>query len=112
MDKKLPAAAETPAVTFVDRYLEKHISPHALTSNIKMNPLFPAPTAVEEDNVKVQPSWTVEDYNTRTCARLAEYLKVRGHGSRLIVRLCKLKGDKEEVRGHSSNGRLFDFEQP
>ncbi|XP_029693183.1 major intrinsically disordered NOTCH2-binding receptor 1-like isoform X1 [Takifugu rubripes] len=75
-DRRPPAAAKTPAVTFVDRYLEKHISSHALTSNIKMNPLFPAPTSVEEeDSVKVQPSWTVEEYNTRTCARLAEHLK-------------------------------------
>lgn len=86
-DRRPPATAKTPAVTFVDRYLEKHVSPHALTSNIKMNPLFPAPKSVEEeDSVKVQPSWTVEEYNTRTCAGLAEHLKVRGHGSRLIVR--------------------------
>lgn len=75
-----PGPAEGSAVTFVDRYLEKHISPHALTSKVKINPLFPAQQSEDaEDGVKVQPSWTVEDYRAQTCANLAEYLKVRGH---------------------------------
>lgn len=67
----------------MDRYLEKHISPHTLTSNVKVNPLFPAAASTEEEEeggAKVQPSWTVEEYNARTCAPLAEHVKVRGHG--------------------------------
>lgn len=75
-----PAPAEGPAVAFVDRYLEKHISTHALVSKVKINPLFPAQRSEDtEDGVKVQPSWTVEDYHAQTCADLTEHLKVRGH---------------------------------
>lgn len=61
----------------MDRYLEKHISPQTLTSNVKVNPLFPAQETEDEDGVKVQPSWTLEEYNTQTGANLADYLKVR-----------------------------------
>lgn len=87
-----PAAAEGSAVTFVDRYLEKHISPHALTSTVKINPLFPAQQSEDaEDGVKVQPSWTVEDYRAQTCANLAEYLKVRGHAEEFKWDLFHLK---------------------
>lgn len=85
-ERRPPAAAEASAVTFVDRYLEKHISPQTLTSNLKMNPLFPTPRPEEEeDSAKVQPSWTVEEYNMQACANLAEYLKVRGHAGRLAA---------------------------
>lgn len=93
-ERRPPAAAEASAVTFVDRYLEKHISPQTLTSNLKMNPLFPSPRSEEEeDSVKVQPSWTVEEYNTQTSnvTNLAEYLKV----SRLKVSRCEPNGDKK-----------------
>lgn len=79
-ERRLRAPAHGSAITFVDRYLEKHISPHALTSTVKINPLFPAQSSEDaDDGVKVQPSWTVEDYHAQTCANLAEYLKVRGH---------------------------------
>lgn len=75
-----PAPAQASAIPFVDRYLEQHISPHALTSTVKINPLFPAQSSEDaEDGVKAQPSWTVEDYHAQTCGNRAEYLKVSAH---------------------------------
>lgn len=93
-----PAPAEGSAVTFVDRYLEKHISPHALTSKVKINPLFPAQRSEDRD-VKVQPSWTVDDYRAQTCSDLAEYLKVRDHADERPVQLlinCLLRPQEGE----------------
>ncbi|XP_076019758.1 major intrinsically disordered NOTCH2-binding receptor 1-like [Genypterus blacodes] len=64
-------------VGFVDRYLEKHITPVTLKSNIKRNPLFmDIRTMDSEDVEKNKPSWTVQDYDTQTIhGNLADYLK-------------------------------------
>lgn len=63
---------------FVDRYLEKHITPVTLKSNIKRNPLFMDIRSMDAvDNVKSKPSWTVKEYDTQTIhSNLADYLKV------------------------------------
>uniref|UniRef100_A0A8C6SLP9 Membrane integral NOTCH2 associated receptor 2 n=1 Tax=Neogobius melanostomus TaxID=47308 RepID=A0A8C6SLP9_9GOBI len=63
--------------TFVDRYLEKHITPVTLKTNIKTNPLYTDITGIEQgDNEKNKPSWTVQEYDTQTVHRnLADYLK-------------------------------------
>lgn len=102
-----PAAAGGSAVTFVDRYLEKHISPHALTSRVKINPLFPAQRPEDaEDGVEVQPSWTVEDYRAQTRANLAEYLKVKGHAdSRLNKSKPEMSPARSEPSAVSAGGR-------
>ncbi|KAM6902343.1 major intrinsically disordered NOTCH2-binding receptor 1-like [Xenentodon cancila] len=64
-------------VMFADRYLEKHITPVTLKSNIKQNPLYMDIRAVEAaDNERSKPSWTIKDYNTQTVhGNLAGYLK-------------------------------------
>lgn len=63
----------------MDRYLEKHISPQALSSRVKINPLFPAQRSEDaEDGGKARPSWTLQDYRAHTCANLADGAKVRG----------------------------------
>uniref|UniRef100_A0A3Q3X9E2 Major intrinsically disordered Notch2-binding receptor 1-like C-terminal domain-containing protein n=1 Tax=Mola mola TaxID=94237 RepID=A0A3Q3X9E2_MOLML len=74
-DSRSPPSPEESPVAFVDRYLEKHISP--LKSNVKMNPLFMAIRSMGDgDNVKSQPSWTVKEYDTQTMhSNLADYLK-------------------------------------
>ncbi len=63
---------------FVDRYLEKHITPVTLKSNIKRNPLYMDIRSMEAvDNTKSKPSWTVKEYDTQTIhSNLADYLKV------------------------------------
>lgn len=65
-------------VMFVDRYLEKHITPVTLKSNIKKNPLYMDIMSVEAaDNEKFKPSWTIKEYDTQTIhGNLADYLKV------------------------------------
>lgn len=84
-ETRIKRGSRTPSpVAFVDRYLEKHISPITLTTNIKRNPLFSAMRADGEDNVKAQPSWTVREYNTQTTrANLGDYLKVSRKSGRL-----------------------------
>uniref|UniRef100_A0A3Q3DZ99 Membrane integral NOTCH2 associated receptor 2 n=1 Tax=Hippocampus comes TaxID=109280 RepID=A0A3Q3DZ99_HIPCM len=49
---------------FVDRYLEKHVTPGSLQSNIKTNPLYSMTDTVNV--VKVMPSWTIKDYTMHT----------------------------------------------
>ncbi|XP_034047710.1 major intrinsically disordered NOTCH2-binding receptor 1-like [Thalassophryne amazonica] len=70
-------APEGTTVMFVDRYLEKHITPLTLKSNIKRNPLYMDMRAADTvDNEKAKPSWTVQDYDTQTInGNLADYLK-------------------------------------
>uniref|UniRef100_A0A3Q3AKF3 Membrane integral NOTCH2 associated receptor 2 n=1 Tax=Kryptolebias marmoratus TaxID=37003 RepID=A0A3Q3AKF3_KRYMA len=64
-------------VVFVDRYLEKHITPVTLKSNIRRNPLYMDIRPVDAgDNEKFKPSWTIKEYDTQTIhGNLAEYLK-------------------------------------
>uniref|UniRef100_A0A3P9IHC1 Major intrinsically disordered Notch2-binding receptor 1-like C-terminal domain-containing protein n=1 Tax=Oryzias latipes TaxID=8090 RepID=A0A3P9IHC1_ORYLA len=65
------------SVAFVDKRLEKHITPFTLTSNIKTNPLY-SDIAPKEDREmeKPKPSWTIKDYHTQTIHRhLTNYLK-------------------------------------
>ncbi|KAM6901019.1 major intrinsically disordered NOTCH2-binding receptor 1-like [Lycodopsis pacificus] len=72
-----PPSPEAPPMWFEDRYLEKHITPDTLKSNIKRNPLFMDMRAMEAaDNKKSKPSWTVREYDTQTIhGNLADYLK-------------------------------------
>uniref|UniRef100_A0A4W6C1K4 Membrane integral NOTCH2 associated receptor 2 n=1 Tax=Lates calcarifer TaxID=8187 RepID=A0A4W6C1K4_LATCA len=64
-------------VMFVDRYLEKHITPVTLQSNIKRNPLYMDIRLMDTmDSDKSKPSWTVKEYDTQTIhGNLANYLK-------------------------------------
>lgn len=73
-----PSSPEGTPVVFVDRYLEKHITPVTLKSNIKRNPLFMAIRSLDTvNNMKSKPSWTVKEYDTQTMhSNLADYLKV------------------------------------
>ncbi|XP_045923666.1 major intrinsically disordered NOTCH2-binding receptor 1-like [Micropterus dolomieu] len=72
-----PPSPEGTPVVFVDRYLEKHITPVTLKSNIKRNPLYMDIRSMEAvDNKKSKPSWTVKEYDTQTIhGNLADYLK-------------------------------------
>ncbi|XP_027141319.1 major intrinsically disordered Notch2-binding receptor 1-like isoform X2 [Larimichthys crocea] len=57
-----PPSPQRSPVVFVDRYLEKHITPVTLKSNIKRNPLYMAIRSVEaEDDKKPKPCWTVRE---------------------------------------------------
>uniref|UniRef100_A0A3P9C0M3 Membrane integral NOTCH2 associated receptor 2 n=1 Tax=Maylandia zebra TaxID=106582 RepID=A0A3P9C0M3_9CICH len=63
-------------VVFVDRYLEKHITPSTLKTNIRQNPLYMDVKSVIEQNETSHPSWTVKDYDTQANhSNLAEYLQ-------------------------------------
>ncbi|XP_061589188.1 major intrinsically disordered NOTCH2-binding receptor 1-like [Cololabis saira] len=64
-------------VTFADRYLQKHITPITLKSNIKKNPLYVDIMSAEAaDNDKCKPCWTIRDYDTQTIhGNLADYFK-------------------------------------
>lgn len=66
------------SVAFVDKHLEKHITPFTLTSNIKTNPLYSDIDPKEDREMeKPKPSWTIKDYHTQTIHRhLTNYLKV------------------------------------
>lgn len=82
-DKRLKTESSSPSpekspVLFVDRYLERHITPVTLKSNIKRNPLYTDIGRVDAgDSEKSKPSWTVEDYDTQTShEKLTNYLKV------------------------------------
>ncbi|XP_017289505.1 major intrinsically disordered NOTCH2-binding receptor 1-like [Kryptolebias marmoratus] len=72
-----PPSSEGSPVVFVDRYLEKHITPVTLKSNIRRNPLYMDIRPVDAgDNEKFKPSWTIKEYDTQTIhGNLAEYLK-------------------------------------
>ncbi|XP_078126896.1 major intrinsically disordered NOTCH2-binding receptor 1-like [Sander vitreus] len=72
-----PPSPEGTRVEFEDRYLEKHITPLTLKSNIKRNPLYMNMRSMEAaDNKKSKPSWTVKEYDTQTVhGNLAGYLK-------------------------------------
>ncbi|XP_039636038.1 major intrinsically disordered NOTCH2-binding receptor 1-like [Perca fluviatilis] len=72
-----PPSPEGTRVEFDDRYLEKHITPITLKSNIKRNPLYMDMRSMEAaDNKKSKPSWTVKEYDTQTVhGNLAGYLK-------------------------------------
>ncbi|KAM9735508.1 major intrinsically disordered NOTCH2-binding receptor 1-like homolog isoform 2-T2 [Menidia menidia] len=60
---------------FVDRYLEKHITPVTLHSNIRRNPLYSDPRTAA-DSERVRPSWTLKDYDAHTVySHLAGHLK-------------------------------------
>ncbi len=76
-ESRSPPSADGTAVMFVDRHLEKHITPVTLKSNIKRNPLYMAIKSTDEVNNKSKPSWTVEEYDTQTIhGNLTDYLKV------------------------------------
>ncbi|KAM7369490.1 hypothetical protein PAMP_013757 [Pampus punctatissimus] len=76
-DSRSPPSTEGTPVVFVDRYLEKHITPITLKSNIKRNPLYMDIRLMDaEEKEKSKPSWTVEEYDTQTVhGNLANYLK-------------------------------------
>ncbi|XP_022600143.1 UPF0258 protein KIAA1024-like homolog [Seriola dumerili] len=76
-DSSSPPSPEGSPVVFVDRYLEKHITPVTFKSNIKKNPLYSDMRSTEPvDNEKSKPSWTVKEYDTQTIhGNLASYLK-------------------------------------
>ncbi|XP_036973569.1 major intrinsically disordered NOTCH2-binding receptor 1-like [Acanthopagrus latus] len=70
-----PSPEGTP-VAFVDRYLEKHITPFTLKSNLKRNPLYMAMRETDVADTKSKPSWTVKEYDTQIVhGNLADYLK-------------------------------------
>ncbi|XP_055087652.1 major intrinsically disordered NOTCH2-binding receptor 1-like [Periophthalmus magnuspinnatus] len=73
---RVPSPENSPVV-FMDRYLEKHITPVTLKTTIKTNPLYMDFTEMEQvDNEKNKPSWTVQEYDTQTLhGNLADYLK-------------------------------------
>lgn len=75
-----PPSPEGIPVVFVDGYLEKHITPVTLKSNIKRNPLFVAIRSLDTmNNMKSKPSWTVKEYDIQTMhSNLGDYLKVIG----------------------------------
>uniref|UniRef100_A0A6Q2YMS0 Major intrinsically disordered Notch2-binding receptor 1-like C-terminal domain-containing protein n=1 Tax=Esox lucius TaxID=8010 RepID=A0A6Q2YMS0_ESOLU len=51
-------------VVFVDRYLERHITPHTLKSTIKRNPLYTdIRTTDVEPNQRSKPSWTIQEFD-------------------------------------------------
>uniref|UniRef100_A0A3Q3NBM1 Major intrinsically disordered Notch2-binding receptor 1-like C-terminal domain-containing protein n=1 Tax=Mastacembelus armatus TaxID=205130 RepID=A0A3Q3NBM1_9TELE len=58
-------------------YLEKHITPFTLKSNIKRNPLYVDITPVDSvGDEKSKPSWTVKEYDTQPINDIfANYLK-------------------------------------
>uniref|UniRef100_A0A8D3A485 Major intrinsically disordered Notch2-binding receptor 1-like C-terminal domain-containing protein n=1 Tax=Scophthalmus maximus TaxID=52904 RepID=A0A8D3A485_SCOMX len=60
-----------------NEYLEKHITPVTLKSNIKRNPLYTDLRSMDTvDNEKSKPSWTVKEYDTQTIhGNLGNYLK-------------------------------------
>ncbi|KAM4532081.1 major intrinsically disordered NOTCH2-binding receptor 1-like [Fundulus diaphanus] len=64
-------------VVFVDRYLEKHITPVTLKSNIKRNPLYMDIKSIDtEDKEKFKPSWTIKEHDTQTIhGNMADYFK-------------------------------------
>ncbi|KAM3600047.1 uncharacterized protein V6R79_016456 [Siganus canaliculatus] len=73
-ESRSPSSPEDSPVLFVDRYLEKHISPVTLKSNIKRNPLCTATGPIHAvDNKSAKPSWTIKDYDNGI---LADSLKV------------------------------------
>ncbi|XP_044190521.1 major intrinsically disordered NOTCH2-binding receptor 1-like [Thunnus albacares] len=76
-DSRSPPSPEGTPVVFVDRYLEKHITPVTLKSNIKTNPLYMDMRSMDAvDKEKSKPSWTVREYDTQTVhGNLADYLK-------------------------------------
>uniref|UniRef100_UPI0037E9BD2D major intrinsically disordered NOTCH2-binding receptor 1-like n=1 Tax=Semicossyphus pulcher TaxID=241346 RepID=UPI0037E9BD2D len=76
-DSRSPPSPEDAQVVFVDRYLEKHITPVTLKSNIKRNPLYTDIRATDTgDTKKTKPSWTVKEFDTQTIhGNLAGYLK-------------------------------------
>ncbi|XP_062291054.1 major intrinsically disordered NOTCH2-binding receptor 1-like [Scomber scombrus] len=76
-NSRSPPSPEDTPVVFVDRYLEKHITPVTLKSNIKRNPLYMDIRLMDtEDKEKSKPSWTVKEYDTQTVhGNLAHYLK-------------------------------------
>ncbi|XP_034564903.1 major intrinsically disordered NOTCH2-binding receptor 1-like [Notolabrus celidotus] len=76
-DSRPPPSPENAQVMFVDRYLERHITPVTLKSNIKTNPLYRDIRVTDtEDAKKTKPSWTVREFDTQTVnGNLADYLK-------------------------------------
>lgn len=90
--KPHPSPEDNPVV-FVDRYLEKHITPVTFKSNIKRNPLYSDMRSVEPgDYEKAKPSWTVKEYDTQTVnSNLATYLKV----------MWGKEEEEEDEEGHS-----------
>ncbi|XP_029372257.1 major intrinsically disordered NOTCH2-binding receptor 1-like [Echeneis naucrates] len=76
-ESSAPPSPEGSPVVFVDRYLEKHITPVTVKSNIKNNPLYSDGRSTNlVDNDKSKPSWTVKEYDTQTIhGNLANYLK-------------------------------------
>ncbi|XP_057675266.1 major intrinsically disordered NOTCH2-binding receptor 1-like [Corythoichthys intestinalis] len=60
-------------LAFVDRYLEKHVTPGHLQSNIKTNPLYSMRDTADN---KYTPSWTIKEYTTQTShGQIADFLQ-------------------------------------
>ncbi|KAF3702422.1 UPF0258 protein KIAA1024-like [Channa argus] len=76
-ENRPPPSPEGSPVLFVDRYLERHITPVTLKSNIKRNPLYMDIRAMEAvDNEKSKPSWTVKEYDAQSIhGNLTNFLK-------------------------------------
>uniref|UniRef100_A0A1A7X8J5 KIAA1024-like n=1 Tax=Iconisemion striatum TaxID=60296 RepID=A0A1A7X8J5_9TELE len=76
-ENRSPPSPEGSPVVFVDRYLEKHITPVTLKSNVKRNPLYMDIRAMDAvDSDKFKPSWTIKEYDAQTIrGNLAGYLK-------------------------------------
>ncbi|XP_067114666.1 major intrinsically disordered NOTCH2-binding receptor 1-like [Osmerus mordax] len=64
-------------VVFMDRYLEKHITPVTFKTNIKRNPLYMDIRTVDSgETQKSKPSWTIQEYDRHSIhANLADYMK-------------------------------------
>ncbi|KAM3842098.1 major intrinsically disordered NOTCH2-binding receptor 1-like [Diretmus argenteus] len=64
-------------VIFVDRYLQKHITPVTFEPNVKRNPLYTDIRTTETgDTEKSKPSWTIQEYDRQTIhGNLADYMK-------------------------------------
>lgn len=65
-------------MVFVDRYLEKHITPVTMKYNIKRNPLYMDLKSIDtvDSGGRFKPSWTIKEYDTKTIHGNLDYLKV------------------------------------
>ncbi|XP_024237063.1 major intrinsically disordered NOTCH2-binding receptor 1-like [Oncorhynchus tshawytscha] len=81
-DNRPSPSPEGSPVVFVDRYLEKHITPHTLNSKIKRNPLYTDIRTIDMgENQKSKPSWTIQEFDRHSIhSNLAGYLKEEEKG--------------------------------
>ncbi|XP_071762349.1 major intrinsically disordered NOTCH2-binding receptor 1-like [Centroberyx gerrardi] len=76
-ENRSPPSPEATPVIFVDRYLEKHITPVTFKPNVKRNPLYMDIRTIDTgDTEKSKPSWTIQEYDRQTVhGNLADYMK-------------------------------------